>query len=148
LTQTLDRIRTKIDSSLGTFEYDSKSDKPPEGAIAAGVVPTLKALVGATFRYKMSPQGELSDVQVPEGLLKALREAGPMGNVGMFSEQGLKNMINESSLALPKEDLVKGKSWTRKATIPAPPVGTLTLDKTYTCEGPGDGGEKIGLQVK
>jgi len=150
ITQTIDRMRTKIDSAFGAFEFDSKSDKAPEGPIAAGVVPTLKLLVGATFKYKMTPRGELKDVRVPEGLVKSLKESSPAAAAaagGMFTEEGLKNMINESSLNLPEEDLTKGKSWTRPTKMPPSPIGVMTLDKTYTYEGLADGNEKLALNV-
>lgn len=148
LTQTIDQVRTRIENPFGTFEYDSKSDKAPEGPLAAAIIPTLKALVGARFQYKMTPQGELSDVQVPESLLKALKEAGGnASNVGMFSEEGLKNMIHESSLVLPR-DAEKDKPWTRQTKIPSPPIGTMLLDKTYTYTGPEKDGDKITLDVK
>ncbi len=157
VTQTFDRLRSKIESAFGAFEYDSKAEKEPEGPIAAGIVPLLKALVGAQFSFKMSPQGELSDVRVPEGVAKALREAGAGAagggaGAGPFSEEGLKNMIVQSSLALPKEDLTKGATWTRTTKAPTPPIGTLVIDKTYGYEGPDEqaGGhvEKIGLVSK
>jgi hypothetical protein len=149
MAQTLDRVRTKIESAFGALEYDSAAGKDPEGPIAAGVVPLLKALVGAKFRYKMNPQGELSDVKVPDGLVQKLKEAGPAAaNVSMFSEEGLKNLINQSSLSLPKEDLTKDKTWVRESKIPAAPIGTMTLEKTYKYDGPAEGGEKIGLSVK
>jgi len=147
MTQTIDRVHTKIESPFGAIEYDSNSGKEPEGPIAATIVPTLKVLVGAVFRYKMSPQGELSDIRVPEGLVKSLKESsGPAAqNVGMFSEEGLKNMIHESSLVLPSGPL--DKPWTRQAKIPSPPIGTLTLAKNYKYEGTDEGLEKIGLSV-
>jgi hypothetical protein len=147
MAQTIDRLRTKIESPFGMIEYDSNDKKAPEGPIAAGVVPRLKVLVGATFKYKMSPHGELSDVRVPDGLLKSLKEAGTTGtNVGIFTEDGLKNMIHESSLVLPTEPLEK--PWTRQIKIPSPPIGTMVLDKTYTYEGTEDGAEKIGMALK
>lgn len=148
VTQTIDRVRTKIENPFATFEYDSKSEKAPEGPFAAMIVPTLKALVGAKFQYKMTPQGELSDIQVPEGLVKALKEAGPTAsNVGLFSEEGLKNMIHETSLILPRE-VEKGKSWTRQTKIPSPPIGNMLIDKTYTYEGTGADGDRITLSAK
>ena len=82
LNQTIDRVRTKIASPIGVFEYDSDDKQEPQGPLAAGLVPFLKALVGAPFAVKMSPQGELSDVKVPEKLLQAIREAGPAGGGG------------------------------------------------------------------
>ncbi len=90
---------------------------------------------------------------MPDQVTKALREAGPAGGAaGMFSEDGLKNMIAESSLALPKDDLTKGRSWTRQTKVPTPPVGAMTLDKTYTYEGPdpqaGPNLDKVTLDTK
>lgn len=147
MTQTIERLRTKVDSPFGAVEYDSKSDKQPEGAVAAGVVPVYKALVGARFRYKISPQGELSDVSVPEGLMKTLREAGPTAaSSGMFTEDGLKNMIRESSLVLPAEPLEK--PWTRQKKIPTPPIGDRVEDTTYTYEGTDPAGEKVAMKIQ
>jgi hypothetical protein len=154
MVQTIDRVRTKIESPVGgAFEFDSSSKDEPKGPIGASLGPLLRALVGAQFSFKMSPQGELSDIKVPEQVTKALREAGAAGGgAGMFSEEGLKNMITESSLGLPAEDLEKGKSWTRQSKVPIPPVGAMTLDKTFTYEGPdpkaGPKIETIGLDTR
>lgn len=149
ITQSIDRIRTKIDAAFASLEFDSKDPKEQEGPIAAAVIPALKAMVGASFQYKMNPRGELSDVKVPEGLIKKLQESNPSaGGAGMFSEEGLKNMINESALALPAEDLEKGKSWNRQTKLPPSPVGTMSFDKTYTFNGETDGVGQIGLTSK
>jgi hypothetical protein len=147
ITQTIDRIQAKVDGPFGSFEYDSKADKAPEGLLAAQQVQLIKAQVGAVFQYKMSPRGELSDVKVPESLVKTLKELTPAGAPGELSEEGLKNMIHESSLALPAEDLTPGKSWVRPVKMPSP-IGTMSFEKTYTYEGPADGAQKIGLKVK
>jgi hypothetical protein len=143
MNQTIDAIQSKISSPFATVEYDSRSGKEPEGPIAAGIVPVLKALLHKTFEYKMSPNGELRDVKVPEGLVQALKEAGPSAPaVGMFSEEGLKNMITESSLVLEPKP-----SWTRPTKMPMPPVGTLTITKTYTrALGKTDGLDRITLK--
>ncbi len=136
LTQTITRVRTKIESAFATFEYDSQAPKDPEGPVAAGLLPMLKALVGAQFSFRMTPQGELSDVKVPDSLIEALRKAGPAGGAGMFTAEGMKNMVTESSLALPKDDLEAGKSWNRQTKVPMPPIGSMTIDKTYKFQGP------------
>lgn len=152
MTQAFDRVRLKIESMFGAIEYDSKSGKEPEGLIAASIGP-LKALVGSQFSFKMTPQGELRDVKVPESVARSLREAGA-GQPGAeaFSEEGLKNMIVESSLALPKEDLARGATWTRRVKGPASPFGTTVLDKVYSYEGPDQSAagrvERIGLTTK
>jgi hypothetical protein len=148
MVQTFDRVRTKFETPFGLVEYDSKAEKEPGGVIAAGLIPVLKALVGAKFKYKISPQGELSDIQVPESLMKTLKEAGPAaaGNAGMFSEEGLKNVIRDCSLILPAESL--DKPWTRQKKIASPPLGTQVFDMTYKYEGVENNEDKIGMELK
>lgn len=137
LTQTIDRIRTKIEFPGVPFEYDSDGDKAPEGPISALLVPLLKALVGAEFSFKMNGRGDLTDIKVPPKLVEAISKAGPAaaGGGGMFSEEGMKNMITQSSLALPEAALEKGKSWSQQAKVPLPMLGTMIMDKTYTFQG-------------
>ncbi|MEJ7638532.1 MAG: hypothetical protein WKF75_11305, partial [Singulisphaera sp.] len=91
--------------------------------------------------------------KVPEKVAQALRDAGPAtsGSNSTFSEEGLKNMIIQSSLAVPKEDLAEGKTWSKQTKVPSPPIGTMTLDKTFTYLGPDPKAvniEKIGLATK
>jgi hypothetical protein len=137
LTQTVTRVRSKIESAFGAFEFDSKEAKDPEGPIAAGLVPLLRALVGAEFSFKMNAQGEMSDVKVPEKVLESIKKSGSLGgNAGKFSEDGMKNMVVEAGLAFPKEDLEKGKSWTRESKISMLPIGTMIHEKVYTYQGP------------
>ena len=153
MTQTVTRVRTKIESAFGAFEYDSKSGEEPKGPGVTGLVNMLKALLGAEFTFKMNPTGELSDVKVPEKVVQALREGGAAGAAGgMFSEEGMKNLVTESSLALPPEDLAKGKSWNRQTKLPMPLIGEMILDKVYSYAGPdpqaGPDIERIDLATK
>jgi Family of unknown function (DUF6263) len=137
LSQTIDRIRTKVEAPGSSFDYDSQGGKEPEAQNASPLIALLKAQVGAEFEFKMSGRGELSDIKVPAKLLESLRQSGPLANAGgMFSEDGLKNMISQSSLMLPEEALEKGKSWTHQGKVPLPMLGTMVIDKTYTFEGP------------
>jgi hypothetical protein len=152
LIQKITRIRTRIDSPFGALEFDSKDGKEPSVPGASAIVPLIKALVGAEFSFKMSPMGELSDVKVPQQVSAVIRDAGAEGRgPTMFTEDGLKNMIKESSLGLPKEDLAEGKGWTKQTSVPSP-IGTMSLDKTFTYRGPdpqaGRGMEKITLQTR
>jgi hypothetical protein len=146
IAQTIDAIRTKIESPIGNLEFDSKSGKDPVGPLAAGIAPS-KALVGKTFEYTMSPNGELKDVKVPGGLIKALREADPTGQAsGMLSEQGLKSMISEMGLVLKATPDMP--SWTRETKVPQPPIGTLRFVRTYTREPGTQGGlDRIAMKT-
>lgn len=152
MSQTIDRVRMKVDGPGGGFEYDSEAGKAPEGPIANLLAPLLKSLVGAEFTLKMNSRGELSDIKVPQKLVESLRQASPAANAGgMFSEEGLKNLIGQSSLALPEAALEKGKSWSNQSRLPVPMLGTMVMDKTYTYEGvdPKDAAlVQIGLVTK
>ena len=152
LTQTIDRIRTKIEAPGNAFEYDSEGGKAPEGQIATLLAPLLKALVGAEFTFKMNGRGELSDVKIPQKLLDSLKLAGPAAAGGsMFSEEGMKNMISQSSLAFPATSLDRGKTWSNQSKVPLPMIGTMVLDKTYTYQGPSSTDPQllqVGLETK
>jgi hypothetical protein len=137
LSQTIDRVRTKVEGPGNAFEYDSQEGKEPEGQIANLLTPMLKTLVGAEFSFKMNGRGQLSDIKVPQKLLESLRQAGPAaGAGGFFSEEGMRNLISQSSLTLAEEPLEKGKTWPQQARIPVPMLGTMVLDKTYKFDGP------------
>jgi hypothetical protein len=137
LGQTIDRVRTKVDGPGAAFEFDSQAEKVPEGPIAAMLAPLLKSLVNAEFNFKMNARGELSDVRIPAKLLDSLKNAGPNAAAGgMFSEEGLKNLISQSSLALPEEALEPGKNWNNQSRVTLPMIGTMIMDKTYTFRGP------------
>jgi len=152
MSQTIDRVRTKVEVPGNAFEFDSQSGKSPEGPIAGMLIPMLKALVGAEFSFKMNGRGELTDIQVPKQLLESLSKAGPAATAGgMFSEEGLKNLISQSSLTLPENGLEKGGSWTQQARVPVPMLGTMLMNKTYTYQGSDEKDPnqiKIGLDTK
>lgn len=154
IVQTIDRIRDQVEAPVGSFVYDSKEAKEPEGVIAAARVPVIKTLLGAPIAFKMSPLGVPGDVRVPEGLAKALRDLGPSGQDpgALFSEEGLKELIAQSSLILPQDDLAEGESWTRQVKNPVPKLGTMVHDSTFRYEGPapgaGPGAVRIGLATK
>ncbi len=152
MSQTIDRVRTKVEVPGNAFEFDSQSGKSPEGPIAGMLIPMLKALVGAEFSFKMNGRGELTDIHVPKQLLESLSKAGPAATAGgMFSEEGLKNLISQSSLTLPENGLEKGRSWTQHARVPVPMLGTMLMNKTYTYQGSDDKDPnqiKIGLDTK
>ena len=154
MVQTLDRIRDQVEAPVGSFLFDSKEAKEPEGLIAAARVPLFKALLGAPIAFKMSALGEPSDVKVPDKVAQALRDLGPAaaGAGAMFSEEGLREMIAQASLILPQDDLVEGKSWSRQIKNVIPPIGTMIIDATYRYDGPapalGPDAVKIGLVTK
>jgi hypothetical protein len=152
VVQTIDRIRDQIESqTLGSYTYDSKDGKEPEGLIAASKVPLFKAMIGAPISFKISPLGEPTDIRVPEKLAQTLRTLSQAagGGTGAASEEELKEMVTQATLVFPQDDLAVGKTWTRAVKNPAAPPGMPSSDLTYRFEGPApDAGSnvvKIGL---
>jgi hypothetical protein len=149
ISMTFDRIRNKVESPLSKMEYDTSEKREPEGPAGAMLVKPLKALVGAEFKFKLSPQGEITDIQVPKSLLDAMKSTDPNSpEAQMSTEEFWKKMVNESEFSLPKEDLAVGKGWSSKGTVPLGSGLSLILDKTYTYVGPASNAEKIKLDVK
>jgi len=134
LAQKVDRVQTRVEGLGSAYEYDSKSEKAPEGPMASILTPLLKALVNAEFEFKMNPRGELSEIKVPQKLLDSLKTTGPAGG-GMFSEEGLKNLITQSSLTLPEKAAMVGDNWADESRVALPMVGTMVTDKRYTYQG-------------
>ena len=95
---------------------------------------------GRSLHFKLRPNGEVDDLKIPEKTLKSLREgvSPEAGGQGTNSEQALKDMLLQSSPpAFPLESLEPGKTWaTKPAKIAIPGLGTLTLDKVFTFQGP------------
>jgi hypothetical protein len=160
MSQTIERLRLKIETPFAKFEFDSAEKKDPaaekkdsESQIAAQFMPILKAQVGAEFKYKINTLGELSDIRVPKALLAVLNPAGGAGGGGgggggMFSEEGLKDMIRESSLTFPADDLAPGKTWKNSAKVAQGTAITIAVEKTYTYRGHKPEGEEVALEVK
>jgi Family of unknown function (DUF6263) len=153
IDQKIERIRMTMDGPgpIGKMEYDSKDGKEPEGPIGKVLGPVFNALAGSNLSVTMDSRGEISDVKLPEKLSEALKKlagAGP-GLGDMFSPEGLKRMINQGGLVLPKEPVNKGSTWTQKMDNKMP-FGTMKVTNTMVYDGTtSEGGktlEKISVK--
>ena len=136
-----DRIRMRIEQPpFVPLQFDSSPNNleiPEEFELAER---QIKALAGAEFSFELRPTGAVDHLKIPEQTLKNLRDgAGPeAGGQGEISEQGLKDMLLQSSPpTFPAEPLEPGKNWTNKPSrISAPGLGTLVVDQIYSFQGP------------
>jgi hypothetical protein len=139
ISHKTERIRmTAQEPAYVPFEFDSAATKEPPAGFEA-LVRLLKAEVGAEFTFMMKPTGEITDIKVPEGTLKRLREAAPPGAPGAeLSEKSLKDTLLQSSPpSFPEDAVEQGKSWTTKPSrVPLPPFAMLVVDRTFTYQGP------------
>lgn len=135
LRQTVARFRTKMEMPGNNIEYDSKDGKKPDGPVGALVGPLFEAMVGSEFNFKMAADGKVSDVKFSDKLANALKGNPILAQMGgMFSEEGMKSMMQQSSIPLPTEAVMKGQSWNGKVETKTP-IGTMTITTTYTYQG-------------
>jgi hypothetical protein len=125
LTQTLDRARTKLTSPGLMLVYDSQDKKTAEAPANQVWARSYEAILGKPFTIKLSPQGEVLDVKLPEGATAALAgspllEAADAGS--FFSAAGVKNILAQLLPKLPKEPVDKGKTWDADVSVPSGPL--------------------------
>jgi Family of unknown function (DUF6263) len=131
LTQTMERVQMKLQGPQGVMmEYDSESDEKP-GGMAAMIVPMLEAMVGKSYSVRMSPQGNIVEMKLPQGLAERVAEVPGMAGMGdLFSEEGMKSMAEVATF--PEKAVDPGDTWVRTATVGNPATGDMTMDSTFT----------------
>ncbi len=138
IKQKFDRVKMKMTTPVGEFEYDSKSEAAPTG-LAAMIAPMYKAMTNGEFEITMTSRGEVKDVKIPAEVLEALKNspgAAAMGDIA--SAEGFKKMISQGALVLPQDAPKQGDTWATKVEMNNPAVGKQTVETTYTYNGTKD----------
>lgn len=133
ILQTIDRLQMDMQApGQQAMHYDTAADKSPSG-FAAMLVPLFKALTDEPFKISISPRGEIVGVEIPERVAKAMQSIPGAAMMGeMLTDEGLSNMIQKSSLVLPKPaDLQPGLEWTRKIEMSNAQLGAIHSTTTY-----------------
>ena len=133
MLQSVDRVRMDMQApGQQEMHYDTESEEAPSG-FGAMVGPMFKAMTAEPFKMTFTPRGKITDLEMPESLAKAMKAipgAAAMGE--MFSDEGFKNMIQQSSLILPEpKDLEPGHEWASKAEMKNAQFGQLEVETTY-----------------
>jgi hypothetical protein len=141
VTMRFDRVRMHIEQPpFLPFDFDSSAAKVDAPEPFGSIGQQVKAMAGAEFTFKIKPSGAVENVTVPEQTVKALREGlgADAAAQGMFSEQGLKDILVQSSPPpFPEGSLEPGKSWsTKPSRLTVAPLGTMVIDKVLTFQGP------------
>ncbi len=130
-------VMTMEGGPLGKMEFDSKSDAAPDGPLGMMAGP-LKAMTTGETTMSISPLGEISDVKLPEKFqeeMKKLAEnSGGFGGGSMFSEDQLKQMMNQGMMVLPTQPASPGTTWDNKLDIKTP-MGVMKTVNKYTYAG-------------
>jgi Family of unknown function (DUF6263) len=135
IKQKFDRVKMKMTTPLGGFEYDSQSKEPPAG-LAAMLAPMYKAMTSGEFIITMTGRGEVKDVSVPEEMVNALKNSPGAAMMGdLATSEGFKKMISQGALVLPEGKPKKGEEWSTTVAINNPVAGKQTVETTYRYEG-------------
>jgi len=142
MTQIVDRMQLKVDGPAGKFEFDSnqKADATQAGPLAA-VNKMMEGIVGTPIDMVMSARGEVISVKVPDKVMEAMKTAGPGGQAfaGAFSEKGMKQLFEQSSMLLPEKAVSPGTTWVQKRSVETAGLGNMDIDTTYTDKGEAPG---------
>jgi len=135
LTLSIDRFRYSMEGEGQKVAYDSRDGKLPEGPYGQAYGPIFAAMAGPQLNFKMSPQGEITEVKLAEKLLERLRNmpGGPAG--GQFQEETIKQMFTHSTLLLPAMPVARGATWKKESDLESPNFKSK-LNNIYTYQGP------------
>ncbi len=130
MSLTTDRIRMKMQGPQGVMmEYDSQSEKKPEG-MAAIMASVFKAMIDKPYTTKMDSRGKILEMKLPQGLAESMSKLPGGAQLGsMFTEESMKGMAEIATF--PKKAVKPGDTWTRTATMKNPMTGDMTTDTTF-----------------
>lgn len=141
LAQRVDRLRLSVGLPqagplAGDFNYDSDAKADGSGLLWEQLKGVLTVLPGAEFLLRVSPKGDVTDIELPAEVVKAL-ESSPrnrrgFGGRNLLNEESIRQMLEMSVQSLPAEAADAGASWSRKFNRKVPEVGTLAIDAAYT----------------
>jgi hypothetical protein len=152
MSMTADRIRMKMKGPQGVMmEYDSQSDKKPEGMAAMMATVFEGMLDNKPYTTKMDPRGKILEMKLPQGFAESMNKLPGGAQLGsMFTEESMKGMAETATF--PEKPLKPGDTWTHTTKMKNPVIGDLIEDTTsrYVGSEVRDGREleKITLDVK
>jgi len=146
------RMEMKGVPGIGDVDIDSRKDEVPNNPLGQLLGGLVKALGKAEFDTVMSPRGETVEFKLPDDLVKEFQSLPGSAQMGdFFSEKGLKNMMGQSGMVLPRDPVKKGDTWSHKVSMKMP-FGKFETDMKYTYQGPetvdGKKLEKITFEPK
>ncbi len=140
IVMKMDRVRAAVEAGPQKIQYDSKADKPDEGA-AKVFHDIYSVAIGPDFKLKINSRGEVLESKVPEKLTAAL-QASPFAAVadgGSFlSDKGLKNVFAQVVPVLPEKAVAKGATWSGSLELPVQPLKLTLTHKDTLADVSGD----------
>jgi Family of unknown function (DUF6263) len=131
MNQTIDRVRMEMTlptPGQAPIKYDSQQGSGAPGTEMLGKI--FDAMVGKPFVVKVTPLGTVKEMKAPEGMLAAFKNT-PLQGTGIFSEDGLKQMISQSMMPVPEQDVSEGTTWDQSSELQTPPFGKQVTKTEY-----------------
>lgn len=146
LNQKVDRIQLTMNTPFtGEVKYDSKKpDETPPPELWDRIGKPLESMLEGEFALKVTPHGQVTDLVLPEKLATTLKEARGGGGGGgammmmggnLFTENTIRQVIEQAVLVLPKEGVGEGVTWNREFENKLGPLGTQKIAVTYNYAG-------------
>ncbi len=137
IQQKFDRIKLKttLPPPVGSFEYDTKSEKPQVGP-AAMLAPMFKTLTEAQFELTMTSRGVIKDIKIPDAVISALKNSPAAATMGdLATPDGFRKVITRGSLVLPEKPAKPGETSSSKIELNSPGGGKQIVETAYRYEG-------------
>lgn len=138
LHQTIDRVRMEMafpTPGQPPLKYDSQQ---PGGRPGTEILAKMfDAMVGKPFVVEVTALGEVKSMKPPAGLLAAFKNS-PLQGTGVFSEEGLNQMISQSVMTLPEKAVTEGETWEKTSSTETPPFGKQVTKTEYKFAGQED----------
>ena len=139
--QTITRLRiTQKGGPLGVQVIDSAADENP-----LAVQQLFDDLTKAEIRFKIRPNGEVTNVTLPDALKERLKPKKE-GETPVLTEAGVANMVRNSIFILPTKPLRAGDGWDLDPYRYQESGYAVTMKARITYDGPTDKDGKMLLK--
>jgi len=126
--QTIKRMKISMKSAFVNVDYDSDGE-PSTDPVTKQIAKGMEQLIGVAISSKMSRQGKVLEVMLPEEL--ANKPADP---ASPLSGDTLKQMFEQATIDFPSDITKVGKTWKQSAEINLNGMKMKT-DVTYRYDG-------------
>lgn len=143
ITETIDRVRFNQKTPAGTVDFDSVSPTAGDGAKLAS---SLQPLVGLDFSFRMTPRGEVKNLELSDASKKRLAE-----NPGVMPKGKEVDLLRQlvPSILLPEAEPVStGTTWQETTELTEPRVGKRKVTATYEYTGSHAQGDQWLADIK
>jgi hypothetical protein len=131
-----DRIKMETNAAGQSLKYDSKDTAGNNPALAM-----LGGMLGKTFRMTVSERGQVQKVEGFDAIINSMANDPANPNAAamrqqldqMFSDDAVKQMLEQSTNIYPDKAVKPGDTWTKTSTTNMGPV-SLEIANTYKLE--------------